>query len=169
MMVPGYFLALSRRHVDAVADLDADEIADTYSWVSRLTQTWERWFGEYMVVEHGSCPGVKTGSCITHAHLHLVPLARTLAPTLLASRDVTWREISGPRALGSFKGSGYVSLQTSDGLWASSDICLPSQWLRQQIAEKLQLEVWDWALEPGLAQLGATLDRFSSEEISRCA
>lgn len=169
MMVPGYFLAISGRHVDAVADLNGDEIAAIYSWVGQVTSKWASQFGEYMIVEHGSCPGVKTGSCITHAHLHLVPMAAILTQTLLASKDVVWRKLPTLSALMQYSGRGYVSLQAGDEIWAATDVCLPSQWLRQRIAEELHLEVWDWALDPGHTQLDETLSHFAQEEIVRCA
>ena len=169
MMVPGYFLALTNRHVEAVANLDIDEAVPMYRWLERLTDIWAVRFGEYVMVEHGSCPGVKTGSCITHAHVHLVPMGETLASRLLDSEAVVWQRINDVRKLGELRGQGYVSLKTKSGVWASSRISLPSQWLRQQMAEHLGREIWDWALEAGWAQLESTLAHLTTEDLSDCA
>jgi diadenosine tetraphosphate (Ap4A) HIT family hydrolase len=149
MMVEGYFLAVTREHCLSLAHSSPQLIERMYQWVDFLTEVLSPEFGNYLVVEHGSCSGSSSGACIDHAHLHLVPIADALGPILLADSKMSWLEI---KDLGSIAGPhprGYVSLQLDGRLWISENPSIPSQWLRRRIAALLGQEVWDWAIDPG--------------------
>ena len=157
MMVPGYFLAVTKRHARSLSELPSPELASFYEWAAERCREWSPLFGEYFIVEHGSCPGSKSGSCIDHAHLHLVPLAIEVGAAILNGRDVIWRDLPGVEDLSGLRGRGYVSIYLQDQLFVADDVRLPSQWLRRVIAKELGLPVWDWALEYGRPQLSATM------------
>lgn len=157
MMVPGYFLAVTKSHAHSVSELAAPELASFYGWAVERCREWSPLFGEYFIVEHGSCPGARSGSCIDHAHLHLVPLASEVGSAILNSSDVVWRNLPGAEDLAGLRGRGYVSIYLQDQLFVADDVRLPSQWLRRVIAKELGLSVWDWALEYGRPQLTATM------------
>lgn len=157
MLVPGYFLSITNRHVVSLSQLEATEIEQFYSWALKFCSEWSGTFGEYLIVEHGSCSGSYAGSCIEHAHLHLVPLQREIANVLLTDAGLSWRRLSSPSEIAKERGRGYISLAGGGSLYVARDIRVPSQWLRRVIARELSLDVWDWALEEGLDNLLRTL------------
>jgi len=161
MMVPGYFLAVSRNHVQSFAHLTPVTVTAFYDWVIERCRAWTPLFGPYLIVEHGSCPGARSGSCIDHAHLHLVPLANQIGHVLLAEPGVNWTPAVGASVLADKRDSGYVSLHYGGDLFIADDVCLPSQWLRRIIARELALPVWDWALDFGRPNLSRTMARLS--------
>lgn len=159
MMVPGYFLAVTHVHVQSLASLSSATATTLYNWVLEQCTRLAPLFGEYLVVEHGSCPGVMSGSCIDHAHLHLVPLADQIGDLLLVEPGVNWRIIDAPSALAGERNRGYVSLYHRGDYYVAHDVRLPSQWLRRIMARELALPVWDWALDFGRPNLGATMSQ----------
>lgn len=165
MMVPGYFLAVTRSHIHSVAELPSLDLACFYGWVLERCKEWRLLFGEYLIAEHGSCPGTRSGSCIDHAHLHLVPLANEVGSAILNRSGVIWRELSGAEELSELRGRGYVSINLQGRLFAADDVSLPSQWLRQLVARELGLAVWDWALEYGRPQLSTTMSTLAAHTV----
>lgn len=156
MLVPGYFLLVTRRHAPSFAHLDAADWFRVERDVTRLMAGLGEVFGEYLVLEHGSCPMRPSGSCIDHAHLHLVPLAGQLRDALLEASDVYWKRWDSFNDLSARRATGYVSLRIGEERWIS-DSDVPSQWLRRGIGRELSTDSWDWALDSGAEQLLETM------------
>lgn len=169
MMVPGYFLAVTKSHAHSVSELPSRESTSFYEWVVERCRAWSPLFGGYFIVEHGSCPGSRSGSCIDHAHLHLVPLANEIGAAILTAREVIWRNLPSVEDLSGLRGRGYVSIYLHDQLFVADDVRLPSQWLRRVIARELGLPVWDWALDYGRSQLSTTMSSLAAGAITSTA
>ena len=115
------------------------------------------------IMEHGALNRCQRGgSCIDHAHLHLIPLAADLYPVL--SERFSLGELGSISELRRFKDAQvpYLYYQRegflSHGVGLSQDV--PSQMLRQIACQSLGTpELWDWRTRP----LRDALQRFTSE------
>jgi len=115
------------------------------------------------IVEHGAMNRCQRGgSCIDHAHLHLMPLAADLYPLL--SRRFSFDELESISELRRFKDAQipYLYYQREGlrghGVQLSQDV--PSQLLRRIACQALgQPELWDWRDTP----LRDVLQRFTGE------
>jgi diadenosine tetraphosphate (Ap4A) HIT family hydrolase len=115
------------------------------------------------ILEHGAINRCRRGgSCIDHAHLHLVPLAPDLYPLL--SERFSFGELGSISELRRFNDEqiSYLYYQReglrSHAVQLSQDV--PSQLLRQIACQALgEPELWDWRAKP----LRDVLQRFKSE------
>jgi diadenosine tetraphosphate (Ap4A) HIT family hydrolase len=115
------------------------------------------------ILEHGAIDRCQRGgSCIDHAHLHLMPLAPDLYPIL--SKRFSFSELGSIRELRRFNDAqiSYLYCQSeglpSRAVQLSQDV--PSQLLRQIACQALgEPELWDWRNQP----LRDVLQRFTSE------
>jgi len=114
-------------------------------------------------LEHGAINRCQRGgSCIDHAHLHLMPLAPDLYPLL--SERFSFGELGSMSELRRFNDAqiSYLYCQReglrSHAVQLSQDV--PSQLLRQLACQALgEPELWDWRARP----LRDVLQRFKSE------
>jgi diadenosine tetraphosphate (Ap4A) HIT family hydrolase len=169
MLVAGYFLLVTRRHAPSFAHLEAGDWLRVESDVTRLLRGLGQVFGEYLILEHGSCSTRPSGSCIDHAHLHLVPLAGQLRNALLDASEVEWKRCDGFKDVSSRRATGYVSLRIGEERWIS-DSDVPSQWLRRVIGRQLGTDAWDWAVDSGAENLQQTmlaLSRVRDQSLAR--
>jgi diadenosine tetraphosphate (Ap4A) HIT family hydrolase len=115
------------------------------------------------IMEHGALSRCQRGgSCIDHAHLHLMPLAADLYPTL--SERFPFGELGSISEVRRFKDAQipYLYYQReglrSHGVGLPQDV--PSQMLRRMACQALgQPDLWDWRNTP----LRDPLQRFTSE------
>ena len=115
------------------------------------------------LLEHGAINRCQRGgSCIDHAHLHLMPLAADLYPLL--SERFSFDELGSISELRRFNDaqSPYLYYQSegrrSHAVQLSEDV--PSQTLRQMACQALgEPDMWDWRKQP----LREPLQRFTSE------
>ena len=115
------------------------------------------------ILEHGAMNRCQRGgSCIDHAHLHLMPLAADLYPLL--SERFSFSELGSISDLRIFKDQQVPYLyyqregQRSHGVGLSQDV--PSQTLRRIACQALGTpELWDWRNTP----LRDVLERFKLE------
>jgi hypothetical protein len=126
---------------------------DTYLR-DRITEL-ESVFGEYLVFEHGPGKGRTKGVCVDHAHLHLIPLSKTLRDDVLSA--FAWRKIPALAALYNFGQSEYVFAKIGDECLMAEVSQLGSQWIRRRLAASIENErPWDWAVYTGVEELEAT-------------
>lgn len=156
MMVPGYFLAIAKRHVSGFCSLGEKELVAVENFLEKVLAKLGPLFGEYLVFEHGASDGLAAnGSCISHAHFHLIPNAKALGPRLLTVLDFLPLErfCDLPQI-----GRGYAFLGFAGRYYYNSAVDLPGQWVRRQFASVLTDErCWDWAIERGEHELEQTL------------
>lgn len=74
-MVVGHVLVCPRAHYYSMAGALRDTNFHLWPFLSRFLSRYEKVFGEYVVVEHGSTEDMAGSACISHAHLHIVPIA----------------------------------------------------------------------------------------------
>jgi diadenosine tetraphosphate (Ap4A) HIT family hydrolase len=160
----GYTLIISKEHFPSFAyvpehlfpELEAfrDNVVDKLHHICQDPIT---------ILEHGAINRCQRGgSCIDHAHLHLLPLAADLYPIL--SGRFTFAELESISELRRFNDAQipYMYYQReglrSHAVGLEQDV--PSQLLRRIACEALgQPELWDWRDQP----LRDVLQRFKSE------
>lgn len=161
MLVPGYLLAITFEHVDSLAALGKFELSRFEEWLTSVTLDLEGIFGSYILFEHGSggeFPGSRSGGCIRHAHLHLIPAPVDLARSIIGS--LSFRDVGNLTDIAGLADSNYALLGFG-GRWLVADgIDLPSQWIRKEVARALgRPDQYDWALFPGESSLTRTLSK----------
>jgi len=152
--VDGYTLVVSRDHVRSFSEMSAADLADVEELKNRIAAELRRLYHQRIVVfEHGcgDKPESRGGSCIDHAHLHVLPLPvslecdlqrrfRSTSVTKLADLALR-REAPGP----------YLYLEDGSGerFTFELDTPIPSQFLRRLICQRLnQPTLWDWRTHP---------------------
>jgi diadenosine tetraphosphate (Ap4A) HIT family hydrolase len=152
MMLPGYFLTVTRRHLTSFAQLAPEVLAEIDKTLTENEAYLGTKFGEYFRVEHGSDNVTTCGSggCIDHAHQHLIP-AMDVAD--YAQELLPWQEISNFSDIAELKGEPYIYMGRQGQHFVVPNPNLPSQWIRRQIAAVRGLEHWDWAVYEGAAEL----------------
>lgn len=161
-IVPGYLLLVTKKHVPSMACLTRGERQRLFAftgWLARLQA--EHWHPP-MIFEHGAADESKAraGSCVTHAHWHLVP-----GPWCLTSPDYTFRRISSFEEFAlqyDFK-AGYLYFESYNGTALVSEadfVC--SQLFRRLLAQSAgKADEWDYAVFPFFDNMKETIRAFS--------
>jgi len=159
-LVAGHLLIVTRAHQPAIGGLPTEEIQDVETYVKVLRAEYEERGQSVVTFEHGSKGPGEAGSCIDHAHVHIVPSTRQITATnivaspFLKSAGLTdWRSMRGLNDLTQlYRYMSYLWIQDSSGAFAvtvtTDGRSVPCQALRRWCAEALGLAEWDWHLAP---------------------
>jgi diadenosine tetraphosphate (Ap4A) HIT family hydrolase len=155
-LVTGHVLIVTRGHYRAVGELETGERVDEVAaYIESVRAKYEEQ-GVYVVAfEHGPRRAREAGSCIDHAHVHVVPCARRVSVTNVVSSPLLmsiglsdWRrmeQLRDVRAL--YQHVSYLWIQDTSRTFSvtvTSADSIPSQALRRWCAEALNLRDWDW-------------------------
>ena len=172
----GYLLAITRKHVYSTGELRSRELAKVEADLSELVKNLEGIFetDSYIVFEHGSAgPSRPGGSCVRHAHYHLMPIGMQNIRRVLMQRApkqkvaMKWIELSSYSKLSEFKGENYAFVDSGleKWIWLEPTIDafrLPGQWIRKTVASFYDVEEWDWASDAGLGRALSTRFKFQN-------
>jgi hypothetical protein len=75
------------------------------------------------------------------------------------SSDLPWEEIGSLLELRGLAGRPYLYLGMNARHFVVPEPGVRSQWIRRQLAARLGTDVWDWAVDPGEANLRETMRR----------
>lgn len=161
--VPGYVLLVTHSHFDnfsRVPDESHAELIDLFVSIERLFLTE---FGEVTIFEHGAIGDEqKAGGCINHAHVHFIAKSVALCHELKHEFDPLIFSNGGsltpllPRMEVPYL---YVKEQNEDAQLFLVDRPLPSQFLRQKVASKInRTQHWDYKLYPFEANVMRTIE-----------
>jgi diadenosine tetraphosphate (Ap4A) HIT family hydrolase len=159
-LCPGHMLAAARRHVLSMAELGPSALEHIGATLTELCAKLGPEFrdcGDYFFFEHGTPPVADSGgTCIDHAHVHMLPMDARMFHRLIAARN--WQEISEFRDLQDFQhvGYAYLGIKGSHYVYPKPDI--GSQWIRRQVCAALDRDDWDWALTDSDLDLRATVE-----------
>lgn len=70
----GHLLLLPTRHYLSFAQVLAVHPGETEDLISRIVTLYTKTFRSPLIMEHGSSAGQQSHACITHAHLHFLPI-----------------------------------------------------------------------------------------------
>ena len=154
-VVPGHVLVVTKQHYLAVGSIDRPDVLRAVIhelWHVRAAVARD---GRAIMFEHGPRRRGAAGSCVDHAHVHVLPVPMDVAaPQLVASPALRscgvsdWRHLPDPFRLAQlYQFSSYLWVQDTAGtdyVAAVNDGRLPSQVLRRWAAEIVGAELWDW-------------------------
>jgi diadenosine tetraphosphate (Ap4A) HIT family hydrolase len=94
-MMAGHCLLLPRHHFLSIAETLEDRSVEFASFLQSFTSKYGQIFGEYVLVEHGSTHGMNRSACVSHAHLHAVPLRAELILDEMTRDGLVFRDLAG--------------------------------------------------------------------------
>ena len=148
-LATGHLLVVPSDHYLSFAQVMAvmsDEVPDL---LSRLLPLYEGEFGAPLIIEHGSSNEMNTTSCISHAHLHVLPVDGALFRSLLRRDGLVEKSLRDLRDLRNLKNESYF-LSSHAGKHFVYRALRPmrSQYLRSVAGEVLQIPdpLWDYSI-----------------------
>ncbi len=150
--VEGYCLIIANDHYRTMAEMSERELDELEELATKVRTKLTLMYGtEVCTFEHGAvCPGSNAGSCIDHAHLHMLPVACDVENHLTQWQARQLCRLRDLREL-AIEGKSYI-------LWARNPtspkvfVCedrIPSQFMRRAICEQLGTpHLWDWRQQP---------------------
>jgi diadenosine tetraphosphate (Ap4A) HIT family hydrolase len=152
-LAPEHLLLVPWAHVPSFTHLGPSEIHSAEDILRRHIDLLAAPDSKVVIFEHGMASHSAAGGCgISHAHLHLVNVPRSLTiEPLPEPDDETWSPLEPRQPLVDLGDrSGYLLVGCEEQWWARSVEDLPSQYLRRWLAGRLGLQDWDWReAEPG--------------------
>lgn len=150
--VEGYSLVIAKDHVRTMAELNPEESNELSGVVKEIAKRLHLLYGaRSCVFEHGAaCPGNRAGSCIDHAHMHVLPVCCDITEQLSVLPN---RRISDVHNLMEVvaRSESYIYYESPAGSRTvyTCDRRVPSQFMRRLICERLSNErSWDWRVSP---------------------
>ncbi len=160
----GYTLIISKDHLVSFAHLPEHLFPELEAFRNNVLDKLHKICPHSInIMEHGAMNRCQRGgSCIDHAHLHLMPFAADLYPVL--SERFSFGELGSIRELRRFKDAQvpylYYQREGLRGHGAELLHDVPSQLLRRIACEALgEPGLWDWREKP----LRDVIQRFTSE------
>jgi ATP adenylyltransferase len=174
-IVPGWLLAVPRRHSLCAGALTGGERSTLAAFVGNLLEQVRREFGPAVAFEHGPArPNLAVGCSVDHTHVHVVPTTVDVVKqcaTVWSNQSITWREIGGlaDLVLLHARGDSYIYVRDqNDTEFAATGPDIPSQLLRRVIARSIgDPESYDWRTSPQLDNVSKTVDRLGMLHRSR--
>ncbi|MBI1925820.1 hypothetical protein HYR99_16420 [Candidatus Poribacteria bacterium] len=163
MILPGWLLIVAKQHLPNFAVLPEEWYSELKDIKARVHSKESELFHEPIVFEHGPKPGDATvGSCIDHAHLHMIPIDRDILSEL--NTHYTFNRISNLHELRTHyreKGAYLYYENQRHEKYVCTAKQVPSQFIRQLIAHKCGKENrWDWAVFPETENIQKTVKHF---------
>ena len=165
--IPGWLLVIPREHHLCLGALD-DELMSELTAVKRKSEDLLRGiYGAVIKFEHGPCLSVTVGTCVAHAHLHIVPTKEDLRSELASF--FRGREIHGLHELSFLfeHKCPYILYEDDAGSAAVYETPLiPSQFMRMLLARKIgALAKYDWRDYFGLEELASFMRHLENAHI----
>lgn len=161
-IVEGYLLIASKKHYIGMGQIPKELYTELDSVCQKVRQVLLDTYGTPLFFEHGSTSERKKGGCcITHAHIHAIPVQIDVLPEL--AKHFKYKKIKTFNSLKEQfdKGVSYFFYESNSAeryLFEVPDI-VPSQYIRQIISTKIgKPERWDWRTCFGISELLRTID-----------
>lgn len=144
----GYMIICARKHLFNMSLLEEEEWAELMRLKSRIRRMVKEIYGcDPLFFEHGDADCTnRGGSCISHAHIHVVPLTLKKVPQMLHKFSLFYFDSPDEWKHFAVLHSPYFTLELSDGkIIMIHETNLPCQFGRQLLVTELGLPVeWDW-------------------------
>jgi len=151
-LVSGHTLVLTKFHIPSFSGVSATLREELQGIVararSRIADRHEAPFP--FLFEHGPGDGPYPGCCVSHAHIHMIPLVAPVMNWLHVAIDGELRRGSGDviETLSTVR-SSYLYYQNADGEdFVISDLesPVPRQFIRQAVGRFLGIRHWNWKI-----------------------
>ena len=162
----GHLLLLTRDHYLNLSQIPSVLFAELSLLISFLKKVLTYTYGPTILFEHGPISeSRKAGCCITHAHIHLLPLKNDIESQL--SSDFERNEATGIGDLTTQEqliSYIYYENQIGESYIYEVNDNLPSQYVRQIIAQSIgKPEIWNWSQNLRINILVNTFNKLKSK------
>ncbi|MEU1072551.1 MULTISPECIES: HIT domain-containing protein [unclassified Streptomyces] len=148
-MTLGHLLLLPVDHYVSFAQLVKDFGDELRAFMGTLEPAYRETFGAFTVLEHGSCPGMESSACISHAHWHILPVDGRRMNELIAADGLASTALTGLDDLAGFDDAPYFLCLHEEGARVYRPRRgMPRQYLRSRVARTVGIAdpLWDYAL-----------------------
>jgi len=163
-IVEGYLLVVPLDHFRSLGELRGD-VLDDFVFISDMVgRALKTLYGPYIFFEHGVRSEHAGGCGISHAHLHAMPLSGAPDPLVALRTKFPHTKLGRMAEIGQESAGfpSYLLLQDSHGdLYLFDTGPLPSQYMRQVLADSLHETNWDWRKAGREERLLSTIRRLS--------
>lgn len=158
----GHLLLLPSDHYLSFAQVLSLHAAEVYDFLADFVPLYRETFGEPLILEHGSSDGQESHACITHAHLHFLPVDGDRVDDLLIGDSLAYEDLGslGELALPPWPSSAYFLRVYRDKI----RVYRPTggqkrQYLRSIVGAVLAIEdpEWDYAVVMRKEELRRTM------------
>ncbi|WP_410646118.1 hypothetical protein [Amycolatopsis sp. cmx-4-54] len=158
----GHLLLLPSDHYLSFAQVLSLHEAEVAGFLADVVPLYREAFGEPLILEHGSSAGQDSHACITHAHLHFLPVDGDAVDDHLIGDSLAYRDLGslGELALSPWPSSAYFLRVYRERV----RVYLPTgeqkrQYLRSVVGAVLAIEdpEWDYAVVMRKGELRQTM------------
>jgi len=167
MGIEGYVLVCSNEHHIGIGGMP-DQLNPELEDIVEITRNKikDNYGPNVVVFEHGPKMACKrSGACLDHAHLHVVPTSVDILQAL--STDFKPEETNGFGRLKDLYDSDkpylFLETQSRERYLFEVTIQVPSQYLRQIIAEEIGTKKWDWRTNKDLKTFEKTMSNLKDK------
>jgi diadenosine tetraphosphate (Ap4A) HIT family hydrolase len=163
--VEGYLMILTRKHYHNMAQLSKTQLSKLAILKHEVRKILTKYYHAPIAFEHGpGLPAGMGGSCIDHAHIHILPFEFDLLPML--KEYCTMKLVSNNRYQfdPKYKSRPYLLYEDQQGqIYMGNGENIPSQFIRKLIAKRLGIsDQWDYALFPNDELIKATINKLEA-------
>ena len=168
-LTPGHVLIVPRRHELSTLGLPPEELGGCARLIADVGEILRGTYGgEVVIFEHGSCgmDGGHAGSCVDHAHLHMLPAGPEFVEASRARLGGGWHAGSSLEELAPLAAKRPYLLVGSQSmrpqLWVrSAPLGAPSQLFRHVYSALAgRPDEWDWRRYPREVEFQETLAKW---------
>ncbi|MFI6293085.1 hypothetical protein ACIBEJ_15960 [Nonomuraea sp. NPDC050790] len=159
----GHLLLVSNRHYVSFGEVVAECADAVTDALGEILPQYKSSFGEPVIMEHGSTKWMNGSACITHAHLHLLPLRLAQVHAVMKRDGLTSARIDGITGLRRLGVAGlpyfYCGDADSHRVYGVAQ-ATPRQYLRSVAGRLLGIDdpEWDYAVVVRKHLLSATME-----------
>lgn len=170
-IVPGYLLVIPRRHVLSMAQINNIEMESLIRFTQEINIVLSEIWSTPIIFEHGACNEnneqeiYRNGSCIDHAHWHLVPGQYDFLSQLPSSINVKSIPSFEYFVTTDFKREKYLYYQDNakNSYIIKNQDLVVGQFFRRILAKCANNETeWDYLTYPHLENIRETLDKIKN-------
>ena len=169
--VSGWLLLMPKVHYPCIGALKSDLLSEFLAVKERAASMLRSLYGATIQFEHGTCLRKGGGTCVEHAHWHLVPISVNLLSHLKKTFGGYKADSISDLAKMYTQRKAYLAYQESDSqLFVFQPSLIPSQYMRQLIAVTLAIpNKYDWRKYAGTLELEAFLRKLAKlpREVTR--
>ena len=165
-LVDGYLIIVSKKHLNSMSELSAEEINEYQSLIDKYRKKLKKIYNKYPIVfEHG-CPILNSNmnaSSIVHAHSHIVNHNFIDENSII--KKYKFKRINS--LLDLTKNENYIMyLNDKNKYYISNNFPSVSQLMRKLIADDLGYnEKYDWRKERFIDNIDLTIKKFKNNSI----
>lgn len=150
-IVPGYLILITNDHYTKFSDLNTEmlnEAENIYKKVMNLSIFDSE--GKYILFEHGSGEDFNGSACITHAHVHLMPVKNFDNLRANLKKNYPEKMLLNFESLSNIKSKEpYIFISDGNKNYYYETPIIESQYLRKLISVQWGVpDKWDWRINP---------------------